>query len=86
MGLVNAVVPLAELDAEVDRWCQEILDKSPAALRIAKASFKAESDHMSGNSALGHVALEQYYQSEEAREGVAAFVEKRVPDFRRFRR
>jgi len=86
MGLVNAVVPAAELDAEVARWCEEILDKSPAALRIAKASFKAETDHISGNSALGHAALELYWETEEADEGVQAFVEKRLPDFRRFRR
>jgi 2-ketocyclohexanecarboxyl-CoA hydrolase len=86
MGLVNAVVPLAELDAEVDRWCQEMLDRSPTALRIAKASFRAETDHIGGNSALGHTALEVYYETEEAREGVTAFVEKRDPDFRKFRR
>lgn len=86
MGLINAVVPAAELDAEVERWCQEILDKSPGALRIAKASFKAETDHISGNAELGHAALERYLESEEAREGVEAFVGKRPPDFRRFRR
>ncbi len=86
MGLVNAVVPAGELDAEVDRWCQEILDKSPTALRIAKASFKAETDHMAGNSVQGHTALELYYETDEAREGVAAFVEKRPVDFRRFRK
>ncbi len=86
MGLVNHVVPAADLDAEVERWCQEILDKSPAALRIAKMSFKAETDHITGNAALGHAALELYWESEEAREGVAAFVEKRPVDFRRFRR
>jgi 2-ketocyclohexanecarboxyl-CoA hydrolase len=86
MGLVNAVVPAAELDAEVARWCEEILDKSPGALRIAKASFKAENDHITGNSELGHAALELYWESAEAKEGVAAFVEKRLPDFRRFRR
>ena len=86
MGLVNAVVPAAALDAEVARWCEEILDKSPGALRIAKASFKAETDHISGNSEQGHVALELYWETEEAKEGVAAFVEKRLPDFRRFRR
>jgi 2-ketocyclohexanecarboxyl-CoA hydrolase len=86
MGLINAVVPAADLDAEVERWCQEILDKSPGALRIAKASFKAETDHITGNSELGHAALERYLESEESREGVEAFVGKRPPDFRRFRR
>jgi dihydroxynaphthoic acid synthetase len=86
MGLINCVVPAVELDAEVERWCQEILDKSPGALRIAKASFKAETDHIAGISELGHVALDRYLESEEAREGVEAFVNKRPPNFRRFRR
>jgi 2-ketocyclohexanecarboxyl-CoA hydrolase len=85
MGLVNAVVPRAELDAEVARWCEEILAKSPTALRIAKASFQAETDHIGGQSVLSHTALELYYAGEEAREGVRAFAEKREPDFRRFR-
>jgi len=86
MGLVNAVVPRGSLDAEAARWCEEILAKSPTALRIAKASFQAETDHIGGQSVLSHTALELYYAGDEAREGVRAFAEKREPDFRRFRR
>jgi 1,4-dihydroxy-2-naphthoyl-CoA synthase len=86
MGLVNAVVTRGSLDAEVARWCEEILAKSPTALRIAKASFQAETDHIGGQSVLSHTALELYYGSDEAREGARAFTEKREPDFGRFRR
>ncbi len=82
MGLVNAVVPAAELDAEVDRWCREIMEKSPTALAIAKRSFNADSEHIRGIASQGMQALALYYQTAESREGVAAFKEKRPPDFR----
>lgn len=82
MGLVNAVVPAAELDAEVDRWCREILQLSPTALAIAKRSFNADSDSIRGIGGLGMQALALYYGTPESHEGVAAFMEKRKPRFR----
>ena len=82
MGLVNAVVPVAELDAEVDRWCQEILALSPTAIAIAKRSFNADSDSIRGIGGLGMQALALYYGTAESHEGVAAFMEKRKPRFR----
>lgn len=82
MGLVNAVVPMSELDAEVDRWCQEILQLSPTAIAIAKRSFNADSDSIRGIGGLGMQALALYYGTPESHEGVAAFMEKRKPRFR----
>jgi naphthoate synthase len=82
MGLVNAVVPAAELRAETERWCRELLEKSPTALRLAKESFNADTEHISGITSLGFSALELYYQSPEAMEGRNAFLEKRPPRFR----
>ncbi len=84
MGLVNAVVPDDELDAEVERWCAEILAKSPTALALAKRSLNADSESIRGLSSLGMQALALYYQTDESREGVRAFQEKRKPDFRKF--
>jgi len=83
MGLVNKVVPHEELDAEVGHWCAEIMERSPTAIAIAKRSFNADSESIRGISAMGMQALSLYYQSEESREGVRAFNEKRKPDFRR---
>jgi len=83
-GLVNTVVPHVELDAEVARWCAEILERSPTAIAIAKRSFNADSDSIRGIAAMGMQSLSLYYQTEESREGVRAFVEKRKPDFRRY--
>jgi 2-ketocyclohexanecarboxyl-CoA hydrolase len=83
MGLVNKVVPAAELDAEVESWCREILALSPTAIAIAKRSFNADSENIKGIGALGLEALALYYNTEEAREGTNAFLEKRRPDFRR---
>ena len=82
MGLVNAVVPHDQLDAEVGRWCDEIRERSPTALAIAKRSFNADTDHIRGIAGMGLQALSLYYQSEESREGVRAFAEKRKPRFR----
>lgn len=85
MGLVNKVVPLRELRAEVERWCQELLDKSPTALRLAKQSFNIDSEQRGGVAEFAGTALNLYYQTEEAMEGRNAFVEKRGVDFRKFR-
>ena len=86
MGLVNKVVPAAELRAETERWCRELLEKSPTALRLAKQSFNADTEHIGGITELGFSALELYYQTDEALEGRNAFLEKRPPQFRRPRR
>jgi len=83
MGLVNKVVPADELDAEVEAWCREILALSPTAIAIAKRSFNADSENIRGIGALGFEALALYYDTEEAKEGTTAFLEKRRPDFRR---
>src|SRR5262245_36199114 len=83
MGLVNAVVPAADLRAETERWCQELLAKSPTALRLAKQSFNADTEHIAGITELGFSALELYYGTAEAEEGRKAFLEKRPPEFRR---
>lgn len=82
MGLVNAVVPAAELDAEVERWCAEIAALSPTALAIAKRSFNADSESIRGIGALGMETLKLFYGTAESREGVTAFLEKRPPKFR----
>jgi 2-ketocyclohexanecarboxyl-CoA hydrolase len=84
MGLVNKVVPDDSLDAEVDQWCREIVEKSPTALAIAKRSFNADSDSIAGIAAMGLQALKLYYDTEESKEGVRALNEKRKPDFRKF--
>ena len=84
MGLCNVVVPHDRLDAEVNAWCQEIVAKSPTALAIAKRSFNASTEHIRGIGSLGLQALSLYYNTPESKEGVAAFLEKRKPDFRRF--
>jgi 2-ketocyclohexanecarboxyl-CoA hydrolase len=86
MGLINKVVPHEELDAEIDRWCAEIMERSPTAIAIAKRSFNADSENIRGISAMGMQALSLYYQGEESREGVRAFTEKRKPHFRRYAR
>ena len=84
MGLANIAVPQAELDAEVDRWCAELLERSPTAIAIAKRSFNADSENIAGIGALGLQALKLYYESDESKEGVASFLEKRKPEFRKY--
>jgi naphthoate synthase len=84
-GLVNRVVPLAELRAEVRRWADEILALSPTALRFLKQSFNADSEHIAGVGSLAFSGLHQFVDSDEAREGVEAFAAKRSPDFAPFR-
>ncbi len=86
MGLVNVVVPHEELDAEVARWCGELMERSPTALAIAKRSFNADTESIRGSGALGFQAVALYYQTDEHKEGSAAFREKRKPDFRKFSR
>lgn len=86
MGLVNAVVPDEDIDAEVDRWCEEILRRSPQGLRLAKLALNAATDQM--YSAVQHgvelVAINHVY-GPEPQEGIASFQEKRKPDWRKFR-
>lgn len=84
MGLVNTVVPHERLDDEVQAWCSEIMARSPTALAIAKRSFNMDTAHQSGIAGMGLYALKLYYDTEESREGVRAFQEKRTPDFRRW--
>ncbi|MCB0356451.1 MAG: 1,4-dihydroxy-2-naphthoyl-CoA synthase, partial [Bdellovibrionales bacterium] len=86
MGLVNKVVPYAELEAETMRWCEEILRHSPLALRCLKASLNADCDGQMGLLDLAGNATLLYYMSEEAQEGKNAFVEKREPQFDKFPR
>jgi 2-ketocyclohexanecarboxyl-CoA hydrolase len=86
MGLVNAVVPAAELRAETEKWCREILEKSPTALKLAKQSFNADTEHIAGLTEIAFSALELYYGTDEAKEGRNAFMEKRPPRFRERRR
>jgi 2-ketocyclohexanecarboxyl-CoA hydrolase len=75
MGLANVAVPHDQLDAEVDRWTTELLEKSPTALALAKSSFNADTDPIRGIGALGMHALSVYYETEESREGGRAFRE-----------
>jgi len=84
-GLVNRVVPLAELRDEVRRWADEILALSPTALRFLKQSFNADTEHLAGVGQVAFSGLGAFVGSEEAQEGVRAFAEKRAPDFSRFR-
>ena len=86
MGLVNTVVPLDRVEAETLQWCEEILEKSPTALRFLKAAFNADSDGLAGIQQLAGDATLLYYQSEEAKEGRDSFKEKRKPNFDQFPR
>ncbi|HMP71895.1 MAG TPA: 1,4-dihydroxy-2-naphthoyl-CoA synthase [Kiritimatiellia bacterium] len=86
MGLVNTVVPLAQLEQETVQWCREILQMSPLALRCLKAALNADCDGQAGLQELAGNATLLYYMSEEAQEGKNAFVEKRKPDFSKFPR
>ncbi|HZJ26486.1 MAG TPA: 1,4-dihydroxy-2-naphthoyl-CoA synthase [Acidimicrobiia bacterium] len=81
MGLVNTVVPLAELEVETVAWCREMLGFSPLALRMLKASLNAADDGLAGIQQLAGDATLLYYMSEEAQEGKRAYLEKRRPDF-----
>jgi 2-ketocyclohexanecarboxyl-CoA hydrolase len=84
-GLVNRVVPAAQLRPEVRRWADEILALSPTALRFLKQSFNADSEHIAGLGQLAFSGLGLFVDSEEAEEGVRAFTETRPPDFAPYR-
>jgi len=86
MGLVNTVVPLAHLEEETVKWCREILNHSPLALRCLKSALNADCDGQMGLLDLAGNATLLYYMSEEAKEGKNAFIEKRKPDFTKFPR
>ena len=86
MGLVNTVVPLAELEEETVRWCREMLTMSPLALRMVKASMNAADDGLAGIQQLAGDATLLFYMTEEAQEGRDAYTQKRTPDFDRFPR
>ena len=84
MGLVNKVVPHDQLDAEVDKWCAMINEMSPTALTIAKRSFNADTEAIRGISFQGIQTVKHFYQTDESKEGVAAFNERRQADFKKF--
>ena len=84
MGLVNAVVPIEQLEAAGIQWAQEILEKSPIAIRCLKAAFNADCDGQAGLQELAGNATLLYYMTEEGAEGKQAFLEKRSPDFRQY--
>ncbi|QNJ16595.1 naphthoate synthase [Synechococcus sp. A18-40] len=81
MGLVNAVIPLDQLEAEGVRWAREVLQHSPTAIRCLKAAFNAETDGLAGIQELAGNATHLFYRTDEALEGRNAFLEKRPPDF-----
>ena len=84
MGLVNTVVPIAELEAETVSWCREMLRNSPLALRLLKASLNAADDGLAGVQQLAGDATLLFYMTEEGQEGRDAYKEKRDPDFGKF--
>lgn len=84
-GLVNRVVSRGELHAEVRSYADEILALSPTALRFLKQSFNLETEQLAGQAALAFSGLHEFVESDEAREGISAFNERRPPDFARFR-
>jgi naphthoate synthase len=85
-GLVNAVVPLEQLEEETVRWCAEMLALSPLALRMLKASFNAADDGLAGVQQLAGDATLLFYMTDEAQEGRDAYVQRRTPDFGKFPR
>ena len=85
-GLVNKVVEYEDLENETIQWCEEILEKSPTAIRLLKASLNADCDGQAGLQQLAGDATMLFYMSEEAKEGRDAFKEKRKPDFKKFKR
>jgi naphthoate synthase len=84
MGLVNAVVPLADLERETVAWCREMAALSPLSLRLLKASFNATEDGLAGIQQLSHDATLLFYMTEEGQEGRNAYQQGRSPDFSKF--
>lgn len=84
MGLINAVVPPEQLDAEVKAWCDTINQMSPTAIALAKRSFNVDSENIRGIGAFAMQALALYYETDESKEGGNAFREKRKPEFRKY--
>lgn len=84
MGLANICVPDDELDSTVQEWAEEICERSPTAIAIAKRSFNMDTAHQSGIAGMGMFALKLYYETAESKEGVEALKEKRAPRFREF--
>lgn len=84
MGLVNTVVPVEQLETEGIQWAQEILTKSPLAIRCLKAAFNADCDGQAGLQELAGNATLLYYMTEEGSEGKQAFLEKRPPNFQQY--
>ncbi len=84
MGLVNKVVPAAELDDAVNEWTEILGERSPTALALAKRSFNADSDSIRGISQFALNTVKLFYETEESKEGVRAFTEKRKPDFHKY--
>lgn len=86
MGLVNKVVPPDKLEEEVKKWCETILSLSPTALKQLKSSFNSFTDSIYGIEAMAMNSLWQYYETDEAKEGRMAYLEKRPPDWKKFRK
>ena len=86
MGLVNTVVPLKDLEAETVKWCREMLQHSPIALRCLKSALNADCDGQAGLQELAGNATLLFYMTEEGQEGKNAFLERRPPNFKRFKR
>ncbi len=84
MNWINKVVPLAQVEAETLKWCDELLTKSPTALRFLKAAMNADTDGIAGLQQLGGDATMLFYTTDEGKEGRDAFNEKRQPDFDKF--
>ncbi|QNG39423.1 1,4-dihydroxy-2-naphthoyl-CoA synthase [Geodermatophilaceae bacterium NBWT11] len=84
-GLINRVVPEDQLRAEVRSWADEILRLSPTALKVLKQSFNTDTEHFAGTGQMAYSSLKMFGETDEAREGITAFNEKRSPDFSAYR-